>query len=279
MSYKTLATFVTHESALGPVLDAACALAQSQDAHLDVCCIGVDPTQVGYFYAGTTVMIYQETMERARTEAAALATAAKARLEQAGVRYSVETAIAQVGALPMLVGQRARFADLVVLRKPYGEGRTPNEEAVLEAALFEGGATVLVVPDRGLPAQFGSKIVVAWNMGSEALATVRRALPMLKKADLVNVVVVDPPRHGPERSDPGGALTQMIARHGVKAEVSVIARTLPRVAEVLTRHVADTDASLLVMGAYGHSRFREAILGGATRDMLELAQVPVLMAH
>ena len=74
-------------------------------------------------------------------------------------------------------------------------------------------------------------------------------------------------------------LCQMLVRHGVKAEVSVLARSLPRVSDVLARHVTDVDAGLMVMGAYGHSRFREAILGGATRNMLEKATVPVLMAH
>ena len=95
----------------------------------------------------------------------------------------------------------------------------------------------------------------------------------------MNIAVIDPPQHGPERSDPGGMLCQMLVRHGVRAEVSVLAKTLPRISDVLARHVRDQNADLLVMGAYGHSRFREAILGGATRNMLEEAEVPVLMAH
>jgi nucleotide-binding universal stress UspA family protein len=111
------------------------------------------------------------------------------------------------------------------------------------------------------------------------MVAVRRALPFLKQAQLVNIAVIDPPQHGPERSDPGGALCQMLVRHGVKAEVSVLARTMPRVSDMLNRHLRDLDADLLVMGAYGHSRFREAILGGATRNMLEMAEAPMLMAH
>ena len=70
-----------------------------------------------------------------------------------------------------------------------------------------------------------------------------------------------------------------LRQHGVKAEVSVLAKSLPRVSDVLARQVRDLDADLLVMGAYGHSRFREAILGGATRNMLEQAEVPVFLAH
>jgi nucleotide-binding universal stress UspA family protein len=96
---------------------------------------------------------------------------------------------------------------------------------------------------------------------------------------MVQIVVVDPPAHGPERSDPGGHLCQLLVRHGVKAEVSVLARTLPHVSDVLARQLRDLDADLLVMGAYGHSRFREAILGGTTRDMLANAEVPVFLAH
>jgi nucleotide-binding universal stress UspA family protein len=150
---------------------------------------------------------------------------------------------------------------------------------VLEAALFDGAAPVLLLAGTLLPETLGKRVVIAWNQGREAMAAVRRALPLLRKADLVNIVVVDPPAYGPERSDPGGALCQMLVRHGVKAEVSVLARTMPRVSDVLVRHVRDQNADILVMGAYGHSRFREAILGGATRDMLELAQVPVFLAH
>jgi nucleotide-binding universal stress UspA family protein len=71
----------------------------------------------------------------------------------------------------------------------------------------------------------------------------------------------------------------MLARHGVRADISILAKTMPRVSDVLARHVRETEGDLIVMGGYGHSRFREAILGGATRDMLEIAEVPVLMAH
>jgi nucleotide-binding universal stress UspA family protein len=108
---------------------------------------------------------------------------------------------------------------------------------------------------------------------------VRAALPLLVGAEVVHVVVIDPPQHGPTRSDPGGMLSQFLSRHGVKAEIDVLTKTLPRVSDVLQRHVKDVNADMVVMGAYGHSRFREAILGGATRNMLEQATTTVLMAH
>ncbi len=120
---------------------------------------------------------------------------------------------------------------------------------------------------------------MAWNESVEALAAIRAAMPLLEAAELVNIAIIDPPSHAPDRSDPGGALAEMLARHGITADVSVIARTMPRISDVLARHAADQEADMLVMGAYGHSRLREAILGGATRNMLEQADRPVLMAH
>jgi len=123
------------------------------------------------------------------------------------------------------------------------------------------------------------RVAVAWNESAEAMVSIRRALPILQAADEVNICIVAPERHSSESSDPGAELSRMLSRHGVSVEVSILAQTLPRVSEVIARHVADIDADLLVMGAYGHSRFREAILGGATRNMLEHAKVPVFMAH
>ena len=122
-------------------------------------------------------------------------------------------------------------------------------------------------------------MLVAWNESVEALAAIHRALPILQAADNVRVTVIDPPAHGPERSDPGGLLSQMLARHGAKCEIDVLSRSMHRISDVINRHAADTGADLVVMGAYGHSRFREAILGGATRNMLEQSEVPVFLAH
>ena len=111
------------------------------------------------------------------------------------------------------------------------------------------------------------------------MAATRAAMPLLKASALTDITVIDPPAHGPERSDPGGMLSQLLSRHGIRAEVSVLAKTMPKTSDILARHVRDIDADLVVMGAYGHSRFREAILGGTTRNMLEFAEVPVFMAH
>lgn len=279
MAFKSILTFAAGENELSTTLPAAMRVAAQHEAHLTACLLGVDMTPAGGFYMGASPMLLQETLERAQRDAEALEVRARRMLDGQTLRWSTESAIAQFGGLPGIVGLRARFSDLVIQSGPYAEGAGTAQEAVIEAALFEGQAPVLVMP-AGQPAtDFGQRVMIAWNQSNEALSAVRRALPLLQAADSVQVVVVNPPVHSPERSDPGGLLTQMLARHGVRAEVSVLAKTLPRVSDVLLRHMEDIDASLLVMGAYGHSRLREAILGGATRDMLEHARRAIFLAH
>lgn len=277
MGYKSILTVVTNE-AQHQQLDSAIAMTRRENGHLDVFCMGVDHTQSGYYYAGASAYVLQESIDKAVAATTALEEKVRQRLAPEDIRWSVESAVAQVGGLSGLVGMRARYSDLVVLSRPYGQEATPDAEAITEAALFEGSAPVLIVPHE-LTEPFGKKILIAWNQSLEAMVAVRRALPLLLAADSVEITVIDPSPHGPERSDPGGALCQMLTRHGVKAEIAVLARTLPQVSEILNRRATEIGADMVVMGAYGHSRFRQAILGGATRNMLEKAQVPVLMAR
>lgn len=282
MAYKSLFTIVTDPARAEAAITGAAALALAHDAHLDVLALGVDRTQIGYSYFGAGAVVLQSALDRTEEDARAVERAITRALGEQSptLRASVETAVTQLGALTEIVAQRARFADLVVLPRPYGAGQGTESEAVAEAALFEGHAPVLVLPETGAGhAAAPRRVVVAWNQSAEAMAAIRQALPILKQADGVNIAVIDPPQYGPERSDPGGLLCQMLVRHGVRAEVSVLARALPRISDLLARHVRDLGADMLVMGAYGHSRFREAILGGATRNMLEQAEVPVFMAH
>lgn len=282
MAYKSLLTVATSPEKVAATIASAAGIALAQDAHLDVLALGIDRTQVGYSYIGGGAVLMQVAMERAEADAKAVEAAARAALETQPValKWGLEAAVAQLGGLTDLVAQRARFADLVVLPLPYGSGQGADAEAVVEAALFEGQAPVLVMPDGGgFAGKTPDRVVIGWNQSREAMRAVRQALPFLVGAKSVNIAVIDPPTHGAERSDPGGALCQMLVRHGVKAEVSVLAKTMPRVSDVLARHVSDQNADLLVMGAYGHSRFTEAILGGATRNLLEASPVPVFMAH
>jgi nucleotide-binding universal stress UspA family protein len=282
MTYKTILTILTNPAEAELTISSAARLARIHDAHLDILALGVDRTQVGYAYLGAGAVMIDAGIERAEQEARAIEAAIRAALheETDDLRYGIETIVAQLGMIPDVIATRARFADLVVQPRPYGTGIGPEAEAVVEAALFDGKAPVLVLPAKGLGTNtLPKRIVLAWNQSAEAMVATRGALPLLKGADVVSITVVGPVTTGEDRSDPGGMLCQMLVRHGVHAEVAVLARTQARVSEVLLRHATDIDADMLVMGAYGHSRLREAILGGATRNMLENTTIPVLLAH
>lgn len=282
MAYKSILTVATDPDGLPMVLRAASGFAQHQDAHLEVLVASADVTPPAYSGFGESFDAMQITIDQAQNAARATEAAVSACLTQESptLRWSVETGAGQFGNLRGLVARRAMYSDIAVLAQPYGPGPTGGAEAVLEAVLFDGRTPVLVLPKAYDPAwPVGQTIVIGWDASAEAMAAVRSALPLLIAADRVNIVVIDPAVRSPGQPEPGAHLCQMLVRHGVRAEVSVLARTEPRISDVLLRHLRDQAADLLVMGAYGHSRLREAILGGATRDMLEHAPVPVLMAH
>ena len=270
MWFKSVLVVVTNPGQAQAAIAAAAKIALANDGHLDVLAVGVDQTQLGYSYIGGGAVLTELSLARAvLTE------------QDSTLRWSLDTAVAEMGGVGNIVGNAASFVDLVVQTRPYGAGQGYEAEAVVEAALFDGHAPVLIVPaGLDLPHIASPKrILLAWNQSAEALIAAKRALPLLQAAEYVDVTVVDPPARGPERSDPGGLLCQFLVRHGVKAEVTVLARTKAKVSEVLAQHALDRDCDMMVMGAYGHSRLREAVLGGATRAVLEGTAIPVLMAH
>lgn len=279
MSYRTITVFLTAPDSGAARLDAAEALCRRMDAHLDVIAIGVDDAQVGYYFAASDAAFQMQAIDEARQRGAAAAEQVEERLRASDVRWSVRAMVAQPGALGDLVAATARYADLVVAAGPHADDARREDETILEAALFPARAPVLIVPPQGLAPDFPRRAVIGWNEGGEALAASRAALPFLTLCDKVSVAVVDPrPRAGDE-GEPGQMLSRFLDRHGVRTEVAALARTRPRVADMLFQHARDIDADLMVAGAYGHSRLRQSILGGATRQLLSEATLPLLMAH
>lgn len=279
MTYKTIFTAIADMDSAKAQLEQAAAMALALDAHLDVLCIGVDRNQSGFYYGGASAVVIQEVITRAREEAEALGKAAAELLRREGLRFTIESTVVAMGDVARQVGLRARFADLCVLASPYHDGQSGDQEALIEGAIFDGAVPIYVPSGDGAANGLPKNPMLAWDESAEALAAARAALPMMKAAGCVRIVVIDPPEHGANRSDPGGVLSQYLSRHGIRCEIDVLGKSLPRVADVLLRHAADCAADGIIMGAYGHSRLREAIFGGATRDMLGSGAVPLIMAH
>jgi nucleotide-binding universal stress UspA family protein len=177
------------------------------------------------------------------------------------------------------VAEHARVADLVVIGQADPEWAVSVMTEGPEELVLGCGRPVLVVPSRGDFADVGGCIVVAWNGRREAARAAFDALPLLQKAESVRVLWISPDDSGAADDVPAADLATALARHNVRCEAAETARLEAGVGETLLAAVRDARADLLVMGCYGHSRFRELILGGATRHVLNTMTVPVLMSH
>jgi nucleotide-binding universal stress UspA family protein len=175
----------------------------------------------------------------------------------------------------------ARYVDLTIL----GQLDPDRSDADLvrprpEHVTLASGRPILVVPYAGRFETVGRRVLIGWNATREATRAVNDAMPLLAAAEVVTVLTIDA-REGPDAHGelPGADISLHLARHDVKAEVErTVSAGIPA-GEVLLSRAADLGADLLVIGAYGHSRVRELLLGGATRSILQSMTVPVLMSH
>ena len=176
----------------------------------------------------------------------------------------------------------ARYADIVIAGQPEPKGEVAGRlpPGFAGDLVLSAGRPVLFVPYAGRFVSVGKRVLVAWNAGREAARALRDALPLLKSATQVDVIAFDPGLGASQHGDvPGADIGLFLARHGVKVTVSQQEGTSMEVGAQILSRAADLSADLIVMGAYGHSRVREQILGGATRTLLESMTVPVLMSH
>jgi nucleotide-binding universal stress UspA family protein len=168
---------------------------------------------------------------------------------------------------------QARYADLIVLGQSNPDART--EGALLqdlpEYVALHCGRPVLVVPYTGSYSTLGKRVLIAWNGSVEAARAVAAALPLLQRATRVAVAMFD-------ATETGGEIVRYLERHGVRADVLHTPGPVD-IGNAILSCAANIDADLLVMGCYGQSRFREMMLGGASRTVLASMTLPVLMAH
>ncbi len=179
------------------------------------------------------------------------------------------------GAAPLI--QQARYVDLAILGQTY-TGQAFISDAVPEEVVLASGRPALIVPAVGRFEFVGRRVLLAWNASREAARALGDALPLLMDAEAVTVLSVGSTATI-ENEHRGGDATHHLARHGINATAAFSIAKDVDVGDVLLSRAADHGADLIVMGAYGHSRTREWLLGGATRHVLRHMTVPVLMAH
>lgn len=172
------------------------------------------------------------------------------------------------------VAQLARLADLTVVPHLDHDHDALFADA-MHAALFDSGRPVLIAPHKP-PETIGLRICIAWNGTAESASGVQAVLPWLKRAQAVRILTATGyQRRGPEAQ----ALGDYLALHEIAAEVTTFQPVDKSVGVGLLKAAGAFGADLLAMGAYSHPRWRQTILGGVTRSVLELATLPVLMSR
>lgn len=281
MAYKTILVHLNDERRVGQLMDVAGYVADLNEAHL----IGlyVVPSLVVGSLGGVGSRLAQSGRSAFKEEAKRIETAfLEAMKGRAGVcEWRVLEPPRDHPGTAEAVIEQARSVDLVVAN----QADTDWEYSLLldfpERLALESGRPTLIVPNAGRFPRVGQRAMVAWNGKREATRAVFDAMPLLQSAKAVRVLWVNPGRMAANTMGrtPGEDLAATLARQGVKCELSSSVTAGIEVGDDLLSRLADFGADLLVMGCYGHSRLREFVMGGATREILRHMTVPVLMSH
>jgi nucleotide-binding universal stress UspA family protein len=254
----------------------ALGLARALDAHLLGIAFGYEAVPPAMLTDDVPLTWVEEFRHEAEAAARAAAARFDAAARQAGMTVETRTVPASFEGTADIFARMARRFDLSVVRQAEPGKNTPAP-LIIEAALFETGRPVLVVPYIQKDGAKLDRVMVAWDGSRSAARAVHDAMPLLRRAGLVEVVAVT--ESGKEDELPAADIGPHLARHAIRVEIKPIVAPDAKVADVLLSHAADTAADLLVMGGFGHSRLREFVLGGVTRSILESMTIPTLMAH
>ena len=255
-------------------MNMALALAARHQSHVIGFCAVQTVYYSGYAMAQVPASVIDNLRNEALEKAGHLVEQFNRACEREGLAF--ESRIVEGDPVGLLAAQ-SRVCDLVVVGQP--DPQTTSDagaEAIANELVLNAACPVLLMPYAGRFDSLGKRVLLAWNDSREASRAVRDALPILKHADKVTVLTVNPPR---SEQVAGADVAAYLARHGVKAETSQTAAKDIDIGDVLVSAISDHDADFLVMGAWGHSRFREMMLGGATRGVLQQMTAPTFMSH
>jgi nucleotide-binding universal stress UspA family protein len=257
------------------VVDNAASFASSLGCHIAAIACEVHVQVPGTFIGGSLVggMVKHEAHE-SLNNARNLLAAFESATEKAGVVHEriLERCLTQQLAARLV--EYARLRDLTIVPIPQS-----YDQWLAESIIFESGRPTLVLPESPPFRPFElNTVLVAWDFSRSAARAVADAIPILEKAKIVRIVTVSnekviDTKHSSEE------LAKNLSRHGIDVIVDQVDAAGRSIGDSLTREIASYNADLLVMGAYGHSRFREFVLGGATQSMLSKPLLPILFSH
>jgi nucleotide-binding universal stress UspA family protein len=274
---RDLVVKLENDAARDPSGDFATSIAVMFDAHVAGVAFTNDPVLPGYVLAE----LPQDIVEQQRQERKRAAQGAIERFDAAAKRnqLSAEHRLHEVSAeaAPHLFAAIVRRFDLSVVMQ--SDPERASNDAVIEASLFESGRPAIVVPYTQKHELKLDRVVCCWDGGRPAARAINDALPFLSKARAVELLSVAIEKTADAQRDFGEEMARHLARHRINVEIKSVAAPEADVTDTIVAHVGNTRATMVVMGAFGHSRLREFVLGGVTVGMLASMSVPVLMSH
>ena len=281
MTYPSILVPLDHQPECVARTHAVLALAKTMGSYVT----GVAPTEVldlraSLRLASTVASLPVLGRDVLLEDATRAALAFDVACEVAGV--TGRRSVVEEGDMSTALNRRVRVNDLLVLTQsdPRANDGQAFKNPQIETTILASARPVLVLPYANAAQTLGTRVLVAWDDSHAAARAIADALPLLRRAQSVQVMLFN--RESQE--DEGGlssdlsSLAEWLARHGVSA-LTQVETTRIAVGEALLSRAADQGADLIVMGAFGHARWRERILGGTTRDVLGSMTVPVLMSH
>ena len=260
----------------GATAAAAVGLALARRIDAWVTGLHVVPIAPAAFASPEAIALYVNEADTLYRDALALAPSWNERLQSLGL--GGEWQVAQGDTVESLC-HASRWSDLVVVERPQLNPDAPTGWGTVSRTVFGASAPVVVVPENHAPVEVGARILVAWNQSREAMLAIRGALPLLAGAAHVTVLEGDPGDNPfGLRYLPRQDLRAWLARRGIHPEYRAFTAQKDRGAALLEIAHAQA-ADLIVMGAWGHSRITELVLGGTTRHLFQHSDLPLLVAH
>lgn len=276
MSFKTILSLIGTANTEADI-DRSVTLAAEIDGHLSVMALRTAISPFGADYPAATAWLNERQKEI--EEIVDARRIADERCRTGGLSFDVDHIYDDRFIIESNIGTRAMYADVVVA----GEGIRSDTElckAAIAATAFNSGTPLLVMPKAGRVSLKPKNVLLAWNSRPQAASAAKAAMAMLKGADTVRLVVVDPDSSYFENGgEPGADMAAFLSRHGAKIVVEQIASGQRPTEDVIRQHALELGCDMIVMGAYGHSRLRERVFGGVTASILETCDVPVFMVR
>ena len=276
--YKNLLVTIPTERSPQPVIDGAISLATRCQAQLDAVAVGYESSSLPLVAEGGAAVasIFEVEREKALERAQAALAVFEAEARRAGLVHSSRAISALQGEAAAILGASARLYDLAVVAQPEF-ARDTFDNTLSQEILFQSGGPVLFMPYTFKGAFQAKRVGICWDGSRLAARAVRDAMPLLEQAETITVITINA-ANVPADAD-AAHLVRYLARLKVRTEIDSLKTEKANIQSSILSLAADESLNLLVMGGYGHSRLKETVFGGVTRDMLESMTVPTLMSH